>query len=215
MTKQSFQERIDRALAIIEAGGSIMEAVKGTPLNWKTLKSEMKKRGISAPEKKQRGMSKEDEQRIRSLAAEGLTRREIADNMGLKLSTVKGWIYRQSLACKPEPAGKRVCASDAAGQPDTQGRKLTVRACAQRAFLKDKRVSGESRAQRCAAHHEVAQLPVIVGLYGMSDADRAALAATGGRYRDLEAFAMPRGLTVKQAQQRWHALGLSFSKGSV
>lgn len=46
------------------------------------------------------------------------------------------------------------------------------------------------------------------------DAARASLAATGGRYQDLCAWADAHGLTFTQAQQRWHRLGLPLDKGA-
>jgi|GEM_PF-2454229 len=49
--------------------------------------------------------------------------------------------------------------------------------------------------------------------YGLTDDDRIALSATGGRYRDLREWAEQRGLTVTQAQQRWHALRVPCAKG--
>lgn len=49
--------------------------------------------------------------------------------------------------------------------------------------------------------------------YGLNALDRDDLIETGGRYRDLQLWADARGLTLVQAQQRWHALGLSVVRG--
>lgn len=41
-----------------------------------------------------------------------------------------------------------------------------------------------------------------------TDPEKIALRATGGRYRDIAEYAASREITLTQAMQRWHCLGL-------
>lgn len=62
---------------------------------------------------------------------------------------------------------------------------------------------------------EPASLDGVAGLERLSPSDRAALAATGGRWRDLETWANKRGFSLRQAQSFWHLTGLPVIAGGV
>lgn len=51
--------------------------------------------------------------------------------------------------------------------------------------------------------------------YELSIDDQTALLATSGRYRELQNWADSRGLSMVQAQQRWHAVRITQTRGSV
>lgn len=132
--------------------------------------------------------------RSRSLASDDLARSMLAQGATLKAIAT---------ACKCSVAGvKRWMDDNGLSLPVAQKQKAQLPAWV------------ASTTPGASARSVETPAPCLISRYGLSDVDRATLVETGGRYRDLRIWAEARGLTLVQAQQRWHTLGLSVVKGA-
>ena len=206
--KSNDPEIVAQVRAIFRAGGTISQVKREVGISYPTVDRICQKHRIKKP--KHAGRSVVPDDLARRLAAEGKTLNEIADACGCTSTTVKRWAELNNvrvlgaIEAKKQRAQARAEAEKQAEPPPS----------ARTRFSASSRALKRAADPVVAASSAAAPPPCLVSHYGLSEADRASLAGTGGRYRDLEAWAQPRGLTVRQAQQRWHALGLSVEKGA-
>ncbi len=185
---------IEGVQEILSAGGSFAECKRQLNISYTTISKICQMHGISRAQNKPRQFSPEQVNMLKKLAAEGKLITQLVGELEMRSQIIRDMAAQHGVHIFTRAELEEKKAAEAKAE------------AARLAATKVRSVPRPKPVPRKILQPQ----PCLVATYGLSAADRAALVQTKGKYTELATWAAERGLSIRQAQQRWHALGLGL-----